>query len=202
MNIKINIFNCIEFFYILFLEYLYNKKTIFKYATIILIVFNILIPKSTSFAQKIDHTKYKQYKSYFVWLNKDVYRTIRFYCKNRNISIVYFMALIQAESGDYCKNNFYNMTKVVSHAGAIGISQVMPMHVHNRKILFNYKINIDFGTYYIKKCLISSNGNWLLAAQKYNAGIRSNAYKYKNWIYVAKILKYYSEFVKKTNINE
>ena len=83
------------------------------------------------------------------------------------------MAIIRAESS-------FRVT-VVSHAGAIGLMQIMPQtgeHIASRigvedytqDMLYDPAINIQFGTWYISQLIEQFNGNLDTALAAYNAG--------------------------------
>jgi soluble lytic murein transglycosylase len=72
--------------------------------------------------------------------------------------------------------------EAVSNTGAVGLMQVMPktaLEIANKLNIADYsnknlkeaKINIMFGTYYLKKLLNYYNNNLILALAAYNAGI-------------------------------
>ena len=89
-----------------------------------------------------------------------------------NISPSLIFAVIRAES------NFD--TNAISQANAKGLMQIIPPTakeiavnkgiVFDENILFDYKINIDFGCYYLKQMIVNSN-NTTNALASYNAGI-------------------------------
>lgn len=61
-----------------------------------------------------------------------------------------------------------------SHKGAIGLMQVMPFHADRlgfkRQYLYDPRINIMVGTWYLRKMLNMFNGDPILALAAYNAG--------------------------------
>ena len=127
----------------------------------------------------------------YVWLTPDIYLNIsheEVYQQINDKNLV--CALIQAESGDACKNDLACMIKVQSYAGAVGLGQIMPCH-GDVKALENPGINLKFTTWYLKECLSKANGNFKEACRMYNAGLNNKRNKYKNWEYVANILNYY-----------
>jgi soluble lytic murein transglycosylase-like protein len=128
-----------------------------------------------------------QYK----WLDVNIYNIINEKAKKYKIDKELVCAVIQYESGDYCRNNLKKMRVVVSRSGAIGPMQIMSFHTKNPKLLYNLKFNIEKGTWYLSVCLKKSKGNIREACRMYNAGVNSKRWKYKNWAYVNRIEKSY-----------
>lgn len=130
-------------------------------------------------------------KKQYSWLTPEIYYSL--YQENLrydNVSIDLGCALIQSESGDYCRNNVYCMKNVVSYAGAHGLMQIMPVHHKGaRSDLFNTQLNIYYGMGYLSKCITLARGDKREALRFYNAGPASSRKKYKNWWYVNAILK-------------
>jgi hypothetical protein len=127
------------------------------------------------------------------------------YTEENNVSIPLVLAVMKAESA-------FN-PKAVSHAGALGLMQVMPKTAENispevgrrRYSLFNSKHNIQFGTYYLWKMLNRFDEDVELAVKAYNCGPiyveRIISGEYKNYPeetvgYSEKVLKYKEEFDK------
>jgi soluble lytic murein transglycosylase len=89
---------------------------------------------------------------------------------SHDVPVSLVLAQMRAESN-------FNI-KIVSHAGAVGLMQVMPSTAKDiasevgqrRYSLYNSKDNIRFGTYYIWKMLDTFNGDMDLAIRAYNAG--------------------------------
>jgi len=108
-------------------------------------------------------------------------QTISYYSQEYNLDPLFVAAIIKAES------KFANRAR--SHAGAIGLMQLMPatarelaaelgMKNISEKDLENPKININLGTYYLSKLNKIFNGDTVLILCAYNAGI-SNALSWK-----------------------
>lgn len=122
-------------------------------------------------------------QSQYSWLTPEVFYIIYNELKRYdNISIDDICALIQYESGNYCRNNSECMRVVHSYAGAIGYMQIMPFH-HNgpSKDLYNPSVNIMYGIRYYHWCLKYTNNNKKEALRCYNAGPASNRTLYKGW---------------------
>lgn len=97
------------------------------------------------------------------------YETINRYAKEYNIPEYFLYALIRAES--------YFRPEVVSHAGAVGLAQLMPLTAKDIARYFkldsydltNPETNVRFGSYYLS-VMIKTRGNLVKACQAYNAG--------------------------------
>jgi len=146
--------------------------------------------------RKINY-EYRFLKKCFPWLNEKVYIVIKEESESHNIDPKYLMSVIQYESGDYCHNNWDQMQIVVSHAGAIGVCQIMPFHTRHPKKLYDWRYNISKGAWYLGQCLKSSDGNTREAARKYNQGLYGKRWKYRNWAYVNKISRKYKQVLTK-----
>ncbi len=149
--------------------------------------------------------KYTYLFKYYEWIEQDrqVFSYIYFYAKRYNITPELICAIIQAESGEYCKNNLKWMARVKSYAGAIGIMQVMPFHSKTPWKLKKLKYNISKGVWYFNKCLKKSKGNIREACRYYNAGLNNKRWRYKNWKYVDKIQRHHNAVTKQyKNIDE
>ncbi len=103
-------------------------------------------------------------------------------------------AIIMAESS--------NNPKAVSHRGAQGLMQLMPITARSLGIadVFNPELNIDGGVRYFKSLLDRFNGNVELALAAYNAGSRY-VHKYggvppfrATRVYIKKVLQYRQEY--------
>jgi soluble lytic murein transglycosylase-like protein len=136
---------------------------------------------------------YYRLKSFYPWLSPKVYYHIKYETSKYNhpqVNIDKICAIIQYESGGYCKNNLRKMTKVTSHAGAIGLMQIMPFHHKGpKKELKRVSLNIYYGVNYYSYCIKLAKGNEREALRFYNAGPHSSRNKYRNWHYVDSILK-------------
>ena len=73
------------------------------------------------------------------------------------------------------------MDKVSSHAGALGLMQIMPatgryvakkigLKLNNTRDILDIDTNISLGTSYLRQMLETFNGNYMLATAAYNAG--------------------------------
>ncbi|MEL3907942.1 MAG: lytic transglycosylase domain-containing protein [Treponemataceae bacterium] len=97
------------------------------------------------------------------------YEIVNRYAKEYDIPEYFLYALIRAES--------YFRSDVVSHAGAVGLAQLMPSTAKDIAHYFklnSYKltdpeINVRFGTYYLF-IMIKSRGSLVKGCQAYNAG--------------------------------
>ncbi len=81
------------------------------------------------------------------------------------------------------------MSDARSHAGALGLMQIMPrtgrltaraekVRIRSNKDLLNIKKNIRLGTAYLRRMLDENEGNSVLATASYNAG----PYRVKRWL--------------------
>jgi soluble lytic murein transglycosylase-like protein len=103
-------------------------------------------------------------------------------------------AVIQVESG-------FN-SRAVSHRGACGLMQLMPMTAHAMGVTDSYdpNQNIKGGSKYIRQLMDYYKGDLKLTLAAYNAGRRYvNKYKgippFKSTqVYVEKVLKYYQQY--------
>jgi hypothetical protein len=142
----------------------------------------------------------------FKWLNPEIYQIItKEVNKHRtsiSINVDYkklMCSVIQAESGEYCKNNYEYMKRVKSCAGAIGIMQIMKVHSpKNPDARYNPNINVKLGVMYFTYCLQKSikegyKNPIRIACAYYNAGAGVKLSRYKNWGYANKIQRYYGK---------
>ena len=116
--------------------------------------------------------------------------------KKHQVEPALIAAIIKAESG-------YN-PKAVSHKGARGMMQLMPLTAAELGVenSFNPEHNINGGVRYYKKLLNRYNGNIELALAAYNAGMRT-VKKYNGVppfeatrLYIKKVLHYYQVYKK------
>ena len=116
--------------------------------------------------------------------------------KRHQVEPALIAAIIKAESG-------YN-PKAVSHKGARGMMQLMPLTAAELGVenSFNPEHNINGGVRYYKKLLKRYNGNIELALAAYNAGMQT-VKKYKGvppfkatHHYIKKVLHYYQVYKK------
>ena len=144
---------------------------------------------------------YLDLKKKYIWLNKEIYHIINvnhelYENKKYNLSKEFICAVIQIESGNACKNKLSCMLKVKSKANAIGLMQVLYIHrSKNPEILEDPVVNINVGCGYLYACMLQAKGNKMEACRLYNAGLNNKRDRYRNWIYVAKILNSYNDFI-------
>jgi len=144
---------------------------------------------------KINNNIFHNLKKYFPWLRYETYKTVVAECEKNNIDPKFMLSVIQFESGEYCKNDYNRMIKVVSRAGAIGICQIMPFHASDPQTLYNPKENIKKGAWYLGTCFEYSGGNIREAIRMYNQGVHGKKWKYRNWTYVNRIDKLYRQIL-------
>ena len=152
-----------------------------------------LVVKSAITNSKKADKEFALLVKHFKWMDRDTYSIIKERSLHYGLDIIYVSSVIQYESGSYCGNNLEWMKRVRSHAGAIGLMQVMPFHAKNPKMLEDVKFNIHKGTWYLSLCLKKSKGSLIHTARRYNAGVNNKAWKYKNWPYVNRIIKKYKQ---------
>ena len=135
--------------------------------------------------------EYHRLHKRYVWLTPPVFLVIHNESsKYNNVIDDDVCAIIQLESGDYCSNNLRCMLKVRSHSGAVGLMQIMPFHHRGpTNDLEIPTINVKYGTRYYSWCLKHAKGNQKEALRFYNAGPYSRRSTYRNWWYVAGIIK-------------
>jgi soluble lytic murein transglycosylase-like protein len=190
---------------------MFTKKRIIS---IIIVLFMLIgcqgniknIRKINSVTISIGEIKFLNYKKQYPWLNVEIYEIILYYCryweKNYKIDEKLVFALIQHESGSYCRNDLSKMTRVISRSGAIGICQIMPFHAKNPNDLCNPNFNIKKGIWYLSLCMKKSNGNIRNACRMYNAGLNNKIWKYKNWAYINRIEKDYKKSIDTNKNNQ
>lgn len=105
---------------------------------------------------------------------QDYSEYVSYYSAEYNVDEALVYSVIRTESGF--------RAEVESHAGAIGLMQIMPETfewlqnladgeiTHSESELLNPEINIKYGTYFLKYLLDHYNGNEKLAVAAYNAG--------------------------------
>ena len=96
--------------------------------------------------------------------------------KKNNIDVAWAFAIVRRESSF--------MPDAASHAGALGLMQVMPGTARylakkkvNRNTLFNPNRNVELGTQYMRYLMDKMDNNPILATASYNAGWR----RVKQW---------------------
>lgn len=97
--------------------------------------------------------------------------------KKNNIDVAWAYAIVRRESSF--------MPDAASHAGALGLMQMMPGTAHylakkkiNRNSLFNPGVNVELGTQYMRYLMDKMDNNPILATASYNAGWR----RVKQWL--------------------
>jgi soluble lytic murein transglycosylase len=93
--------------------------------------------------------------------------------RTQNIDLAWVYGIVRQESAF--------MDKVSSHAGALGLMQIMPatghyvakkigLKLNNTQDILDIDTNISLGTSYLRQMLDKFNGNYMLATAAYNAG--------------------------------
>jgi len=159
------------------------------------VVMPVQVTQSKSEVQVMTH--YNNLSDHYDWMSPRAYIIIMDCSRKYSIDPVFVCSVIQYESGDYCNNDLSKMLTVRSHAGAIGVMQVMPLHFKVIKEAETLKGNINKGCWYLSECMKKSKGNMREAARMYNAGLYSKRWKYRNWKYVNKIIKKYNSVMVK-----
>jgi hypothetical protein len=151
--------------------------------------------------QKMDHLTPNKFRnkgwtrSGYNWLTSEIDEIILKNCKKFNINPKVVYALIEFESGRYCKGDLNYMKVVRSHAGAIGLMQIMPIHARVRGLypsaLEDPELNIKIGVSYLAEQMrIAKMRGYkhimLESLRMYNQGPgRGDGYahriKYRNW---------------------
>jgi len=143
-------------------------------------------------SQVIVDREYLILKNNFKWLDEHNYNIIKNACNKYKVDIKYACSVIQYESGDYCNNDWFKMSKVVSRAGAIGPFQIMPFHVKNKNTLYNFEVNAEKGAWYLSLCIEKAKKlkiKYNSIANKYiNKYKKTGSKKYLNYA------KYYYSF--------
>jgi len=182
------------------------KKVIWQMKTISLIILFAITSSCVSIKITKDtfDSKYYRLKKTFTWMNPEIYQIIKTEANAQrskiSIQVDYvklISSVIMAESGEYCKNNYEYMTRVVSCAKAVGLMQIMKVHTpKDPDSRYNPKINVQKGVMYFTYCLQKSikegyKNPIQIACAYYNAGAGVKLWRYNNWRYVDKIQKYY-----------
>lgn len=137
--------------------------------------------------------EYKRLKTRFTWLEKDVYDFIKIEAEKKDVDPVMIMSVIQIESGNTCKNNLERMKRIRGEAGEYGAMQVMGYHAKNPDDLKDWKFNTITGIGYFKGGLEIAHGDIRVAVRLYNQGHAGKWQDYKNWKYVARVIRKYKK---------
>lgn len=106
---------------------------------------------------------YQKYKQQYSWLDKEIYNIVSQESNKYKIDKNIIFAIINSES----RGNRY----AISSAGALGLMQVMPYHVTERKeVLFDATKNIKTGIRVLNDFMIKNNGNLIKAINAYERG--------------------------------
>ena len=174
-------------FILILLLFLFNQQGDGKYNKI----------RKNNYSINIEDIMFNKCKTYYPWMKKNIYNYISFYCKywskNYKIDEELVYALIQHESGGKNIRGRKNRNGSRDH----GIMQINEVHSPNDVTrLYNCKINIKIGIWYLSLCIKKSKGNIKEACRMYNQGLYGKKWKYKNWKYVKRIIKDYKKFNK------
>lgn len=125
-------------------------------------------------------------RKYHTWLTPYTYQLIYANARYNNLTTSKVCGIIKEESnGD---------PNAVSHAGAVGLMQIMPCHLYLNGLqgwsLTDESINIYLGCKYYRWCLDYARGNEREAIRFYNAGPASVRNNYRNWRYIDSIIKH------------
>lgn len=113
--------------------------------------------------ENIYRKEYHKYKNQYSWLTKDIFKIVKTEATRHDIDKNIIFAIIHSES----RGNQY----AVSSAGALGLMQVMPFHVSERKeALFDLEKNIKTGTRILSDNLKKYNGNLIKSLNAYERG--------------------------------
>jgi soluble lytic murein transglycosylase-like protein len=128
---------------------------------------------------------YQKFKQQYSWLDKEIYYIVKTESNKYKIDKNIIFAIINSES----RGNRY----AVSIAGALGLMQVMPYHVTERKeVLFDATKNIKTGVRVLNEFMIKNNGNLIKAINAYERGNKRQDVNVK---YLSEIVQniYYEE---------
>lgn len=120
--------------------------------------------------------EYSRLKATYQWMSRDLYHRICIASSNHCVTVSRLCAVIQAESGGY--------QYAKSKAGALGIMQVMPLHMpENPDRLYDLDINLDKGAEYLAYCQTKTEDRREVF-RMYNQGTNGKRSRYRNWRYV------------------
>ena len=134
----------------------------------------------------------RERQSNYKWLTDELYTLYYSRSRQYSVSMDLALAVIQGESGG---KNIRSHKRNRNKTHDYGRMQINSIHSKdNPELLLNDIYNSKYGFYYLSKCIIKSKGNNQEAVRFYNQGINGKRYKYNNWKYVNKILKYYNKY--------
>ena len=132
--------------------------------------------------------KYQKLEQHYNWYSKYREIIVRESLK-RGVDPALTCAVIQAESGG---QNVVSRRANWNGTRDWGLMQVNSVHCPtNPRKLLNVGYNIQKGTWYLSRCVKKASGNIKRIPMYYNGGLGAKCYKYKNWKYVYRVLKYY-----------
>lgn len=148
---------------------------------------NLISTKSYIARPYLQNKKYQTLKKQYKWLTTKKFQiiedeVIRQKAWKYKINTKFICALIQYESN--------GVSTAISRSGARGMCQIMPFHhPKNPKALYNDKLNVQKGVWYLKLCMKKARYNRAEALRMYNSGLYAKRHRYRNWKYVKNILR-------------
>lgn len=139
-------------------------------------------------------------QEHFNWVDYDIFYWVNSKGQQYNVDPILIYSLIQYESsGKNIRGRRQNSNGTYDH----GYMQINEVHVNsNAQILYEPRINFHIGIKYLSFCLNRANHDYMTALRMYNQGHNANANRYRNWVYVARILNKYITTKEKINENK
>ncbi len=173
-----------------------------KFILLFLILHCFFYPQYSFLTWEEKNTKVYELQKHFDWIDYDVFYWINSLSKQFEIDKVLVCSLIQYESrGRNIRCYQQNFNNTYDH----GYMQINDVHIptgQTSQYLYEPRVNFRIGINYLSFCLRRANNDYMTALRMYNQGHNGNANRYKNWIYVAKILNKYIKTKEKINENK
>lgn len=166
----------------------------------IILIFSISCISTRQMAE-YDHETHSEFivlSTNYSNMSEIEYKTIKKYCKLRDLDILFVCALIQEES------RFNQSAR--GRAGERGMMQIMEYHYPQdpRKLTTDIDLHVRVGTSYLKRCVDKAKRLYPYnyqahAIRMYNAGLNSKIRRYRNWRYLFRILNNYTKTIQELN---